>query len=344
MKTYPTSILNTFRDSYSRSQTILIPFRGGEESSDGILYRFQDENQDRLLKVMCLGKESPREALRHFEARLKFIAFLHKKGVSVIEVLPSLKNNLYEKIEDETGTWVAYTMKRIPGKPMSPAVWDPVFIQKWGALIGNLHRVTRDYPEWEHCINPVTSETYLTWESEWENFHRLCKEPEVKEAWETIGEALKNLPVERESFGFIHNDPHIWNILADGEKLTLIDFDVANHHWFINDIAIACQHVLMMHSGGLTHPVHHQNRLLDFLNEFLKGYQQENDLSKEWLTHLDLFFAYRRILLYTVMEGWRRSKPEIQRSWKAMIIHPPEILEAGEIFFDTHKGIGNKNT
>jgi Ser/Thr protein kinase RdoA (MazF antagonist) len=81
-----------------------------------------------------------------------------------------------------------------------------------------------------------------------------------------------------------------------------------------------------MLSGGLSQPVHHLNRLVDFLSEFLKGYEHENDLPKEWLTHLDLFIAYRRILLYTVMEGWRRSKPELQKSWKAMIIRHPDIL------------------
>jgi hypothetical protein len=28
----------------------------------------------------------------------------------------------------------------------------------------------------------------------------------------------------------------MWNMLADGERITLLDFDVANHHWFVNDI------------------------------------------------------------------------------------------------------------
>ena len=332
MKTFPIKIINTFRDAYQRSQSSLIPFRGGEESSDGILYRFQGEDQNRLLKIMFLGAEDPYKALLHFESRLNFLTFLNQNRVSVTEVLPSLNDNYYEKIEDEKGTWVAYVMKRIPGKTMSPKVWDPVFTQNWGKLIGKLHRVTQGYPEWEYCVDPTTSDKYLTWETEWESFHQMCKEPAVKVAWEKIGENLRSLPIQRSSFGFIHNDPHIWNILTDSEKLTLIDFDVANHHWFINDIAIACQHVLMMLSGGLTQPVHHLDRLTSFLNEFLKGYQQENGLSKEWLTHLDLFFAYRRILLYNVMEGWRRSKPELQNSWKAMIINQPEIL--GNVDFE----------
>ena len=332
MKAFPTKILNSFRDSYTRSQSILIPYRGGQESSDGILYRFQDEDQNRLLKVMFLGKGNRRLSLLYLESRLAFVDYLHRGGVRVLEPLPSINGRLYETLQDETGTWAAYAMKRIAGKTMPPKIWDPVFIQKWGALIGKLHRVTQNYPEWKHCIDPITSERILTWESEWESFLHLCLETEVREQWERIGEELKNLPIHRDSFGFIHNDPHLWNILVEGEKLTLIDFDVANHHWFVNDIAIACQHVLSMLSGGLGQPVHHRDRLVDFLKEFLKGYQRENNLSKEWLNHLDLFFAYRRILSYIVTEDWRRTKPELQKSWKVMIINRPEIL--GSDFHD----------
>ena len=326
MKSFPIKIINAFQNAYSRSQAILIPYAGGEESSDGILYRFQDENDDRLLKIMFLGKENARSSLFHLESRLRFVAFLHRGGVRIIKPLPSLNDRLFETLDDENGIWIAYAMKRIPGKTMSPKVWDPVFVQNWGELIGKCHRVAQDYPDWEYCIDPVNSEKYLTWESEWENFHRLCNEPEIKEAWESIGEEMKTLPINRDVFGFIQNDPHIWNIMTDGKNLTLLDFDVANHHWFINDIAIACQHVLMIQSGGLTLPLHHRDRLENFLKVFLQGYQQENYLSRDWLDQLDLFFAYRRILLYTVMEDWRMSKPDLQKSWKKMIINRPEVI------------------
>jgi hypothetical protein len=49
------------------------------------------------------------------------------------------------------------------------------------------------------------------------------------------------------------------------------------------------------------------------------------------LQHLDTFFAYRRILAYLVMEGWRKSKPDLQRSWKEMILNPPVVLAESDI-------------
>jgi Ser/Thr protein kinase RdoA (MazF antagonist) len=58
----------------------------------------------------------------------------------------------------------------------------------------------------------------------------------------------------------------------------------------------------------------------------MQGYTREHDLPSEWLERLDLFIAYRRILLFTVMNDWIRSKPEWHASWKGMILSTPEVM------------------
>lgn len=108
------------------------------------------------------------------------------------------------------------------------------------------------------------------------------QEEAVTEKWVEIKEQLAVLPRDRKSFGFIHNDPHIWNLLDDGQRITLLDFDVANHHWFVNDIAIACQSNLIFLSGGMNGPVHHRDRLIGFLKHFKEGYARANQLAPEW--------------------------------------------------------------
>ena len=134
------------------------------------------------------------------------------------------------------------------------------------------------------------------------------------------------MPRTREDFGFVHNDPHIFNLLADGDEITLLDFDVANHHWFVSDIAIACQSILFSISGGMERPVSDRAKLLGFLDCFMEGYEREHHLAPEWLDRLDLFIAYRRILLFTAMYGWIQSKPEVLDSWKQMILSQPEMV------------------
>ena len=67
-------------------------------------------------------------------------------------------------------------------------------------------------------------------------------------------------------------------------------------------------------------------KLLGFLDCFMDGYEREHHLAPEWLDRLDLFIAYRRILLFTAMIGWIQSKPEVHASWKAMILDQPEVV------------------
>jgi Ser/Thr protein kinase RdoA (MazF antagonist) len=217
-------------------------------------------------------------------------------------------------------------MKKVQGRSMSPKVWDPNFVRRWGQVIGKLHRVTQAYPDWHHCTDPESGKPYLIWESEWEYFQKRINDTDVLAQWKGIGETLRGFPVCRECYGFIHNDPHIWNLRVNGDRVTLLDFDVALHFWFANDIAISCQHVLTMLSGGLSTSLHHPERLEQFLKVFLDGYFRENDLDKAWIPRLEVFFAYRRILSFTFMDKWFRNRPERVMLWKEMIKKQPPLL------------------
>ncbi len=158
---------------------MLARFGGGFDDSDGTVYRLGDRADERLLKVLHYRQGDAREALLHLTARLKFINFLNQHGIPVIEPLPSIKGDLYEVVEDHSGCWVAYAMKKVQGRTMSPKVWDPNFVRRWGQVIGKLHRVTQAYPDWHHCTDPENGKPCLTWESEWEYFHERIKDTEV---------------------------------------------------------------------------------------------------------------------------------------------------------------------
>jgi Ser/Thr protein kinase RdoA (MazF antagonist) len=95
----------------------------------------------------------------------------------------------------------------------------------------------------------------------------------------------------------------------------------------MNDIAIANQHILMLHAGGLHQPLRKPEFLEQFLRVFLEGYRQENAIDAASLAHLDSFIAYRRILLYLVMPDWRRARPGLNQSWQDMIRKNPPIYE-----------------
>jgi len=322
----PQPVIESLAETFGTKAAHLSNFGGGQEESDGIVYAYPFGDTQRLLKILAIPIEQQRIGLLCLNERLKFVRFLGENGANIVFPQFSPQENLYESFTFKKHLWVGYSMELIPGKTKPEKSWDPEFFKNWGQTIGKLHRLAQQYPSWQATVDPETGSDLLTWHEEWESFYNWIQDDEVMFKWLEIKQSLEALPITRETYGFIHNDPHIWNLLVDDKRITVLDFDVANHHWFINDIAIACQNILIFFSGGMNGPVYDHGKLLDFLNLFMEGYSSENRLSSELVDQLDLFIAYRRILLFTVMNNWIQSKPKLHASWKKMILSQPDIV------------------
>ncbi|MFZ6027595.1 MAG: phosphotransferase enzyme family protein [Chloroflexota bacterium] len=322
----PPNVLVELAPAFGLAAGALTHFGGGREDSDGIVYAYPYRETRRLLKVMAVPAAEQRRSLFYLDERLRFMHFLSENGASVAFPILSPQGHLYETHTADEHLWMAYTMPLVHGESKPFETWDEALFAGWGQAIGRMHHLAQQYPSWEASVDPENGQPVLYWREEWEGFYKWCQEEDVRQKWVEIGERLKALPRTRSDFGFTHNDPHIANLLADDGQVTMIDFDVANHHWFINDIAIACQSILFAHSGGMERPVTDRPKLLTFLQRFLEGYGRESRLTGFWLQQLDLFLAYRRILLFTVMHDWIQSQPEMHQAWKHMILEQPEIV------------------
>jgi Ser/Thr protein kinase RdoA (MazF antagonist) len=324
----PQPVLEKLAQSFGTPAGQLRHYAGGREESDGVIYAYPFGDTRRLLKILAIAAHDQKTGLFCLDERLKFMRFLGENGARIAFPRLSPGGNLYETTSGEDHLWVGYCMDLAPGRTRGPRGWDPEFFRNWGQTIGMLHRLAREYPAWEASLDPATGQRFLTWSGEWQGFYDWCQEDDVKAKWVELREHLEALPITREVYGFIHNDPHLWNLLVDGDHITLLDFDVANHHWFANDIAIACQSFLFAQTGGMDRPVWDRERLLRFLDLFLEGYEREHHLSAEWLDRLDLFIAYRRILLFIVMHAGIRARPAAHDAWKRMIRSQPEVIGA----------------
>lgn len=328
----PQPVQESLVPRYGARADALARFGGGGPENDGIVYAYPSGEGRRLLKVMAFPLAEERRAMLSLDERLKFAHYLGANGARVAYPLPSLAGKLYETFDHGDHRWVAYGMAIAPGTMLRHDAWDPALFRDWGRTIGLLHRLAREYPSWRASVDPDTGEEFLTWRQEWRSFHEWCRDDEVRDEWAAIGERLGALPVERETFGFTHNDPHLFNLLYDAARggdpggVTLLDFDVANHHWFVNDIAIACQTILFAQSGGLDRPVERREKLHGFLDLFMEGYTREHVLVPEWLARLDLFIAYRRVLMYIVMYDDIRRRPRQRAAWREMILSRPEVV------------------
>jgi amicoumacin kinase len=318
----PEPVLHTLAANLGVDREELVKFGGGSESSDGIVYCFPWQDGERLIKVTAVPVGDG-ASMQRLEERLKFVHFLGENGVNIVYPVTDDQGKLLTALVEGDNVFIAYLMEKVSGKHLPPKEWSEEFFYNFGKTVGGLHRVTQSYPHWRSLKDETTGSVILGWEEEWQGFYEMITDEEVRQRWVSIRERLEKLPIKRDSFGFIHNDPHTYNILVDGAQIHLLDIDVVNFHWFVCDISIAMQEMLFDVTGGIERPVYNSEPIRPTLDAFMRGYRTEHQLDDFWLDHLDLFISYRRILLWSVLQDFLGSKPDVKKSWKEMILTEP---------------------
>jgi Ser/Thr protein kinase RdoA (MazF antagonist) len=285
--------------------------------------------------------ESEPEQVKCTTERLRLFNYLASNGVSVVYPHHSTKGNLWEQIESGDMVYIAYIMNKASGqhvKTQKPDQWNETFFTRWGNVIGEFHAWARKYPNWQGSLEEELKKEkesfhlpLLGWQQEWEFFDSVCQDDAVREKWRELKRRLEQLPVRRNCFGFVHNDPHPGNLLIDGERVTLLDFDVSRCGWFITDIAIAVHGALWANEGAYEESRTDGDFAPRFLDAFMAGYEGANHLNRTWFGHLETFLSYRRILLFIVSYEALRQNVDHFTAWRESIINDAPIFSRGKI-------------
>lgn len=324
MKSCSMDLLRLLARPFGAKAESLVYFRGGHAWSDGILYEFGQNGLTCILKVMELPAAEAAGRLPAVIARLQFAAYLGDHDVPIIRPLISADGDLLSTAADGEHIFIAYCYRKDGGKLIYewPEENHGRLFGLWGEAMGKMHAAAKCYPHW-YRLGPEHDQDGLPgWESELNSFHSWCKDEEVKAAWLGLKDELQALPVDREGYGFTHNDLHLDNMLAQENLLTVIDFDVATPHWFACDMAIALYSIFTYASQGQAEcPPLDAAAPKRLFGLFLQGYEKANRLDAYWLERLELFLRYRRMLLFTVFsEDLARSNPGQYSEWKNRIV------------------------
>lgn len=255
--------------------------RGG--APDGAVYEYQQADRVYYLKFVPTAPDK----MPAVEEKIAFVHYLRGGGAHVLEFVPSVRQRLVETVEAEDQVYAVSNTVKAPGRHLrhdDPADWTPRFFQQWGQTLGRMHALARRY---------AGGVSILRWRDEHTFFANWCSDEAVREKWQALGAVLAALPEDRDAFGLIHNDLHSDNMLLDGDTLTVLDFDVCTHHWFMTDIGIALFHpIWFRRDPGFA---------ATFAPHFMEGYCREHTLSRFWLDQLPTFLRYRQILFYIAM-------------------------------------------
>ena len=130
-------------------------------------------------------------------------------------------------------------------------------------------------------------------------------------AWAELAQMqneLARLPRDEKNYGLIHYDFELDNIIWDGERPGIINFDGCACYWFVADIAAALRDVVNDRADAV------DMRNTTF-RAFIAGYRLACEIDEDELRHIPLFLRMHNIttyakLLRTLQAGKRSAEPE----------------------------------
>ncbi|KEK23828.1 phosphotransferase enzyme family protein [Bacillus gaemokensis] len=281
-------------------------------------YIFRAEDEKGASYVLRLTHSSHRSE-KQVEAELDFLQYLGEHGAKIAGPYYSKSKKLVEGIQAVDGTFFyaslfAYAKgERVKGA--TSVYWGDNLFEAWGKAIGQLHRLTMEYPKTEYRE---------TWEIDEKTIIDELEDKQVKKIAHALIDKIKVLPIAKETFGLMHGDIHQGNFHYDGKELTIFDFDDATYNYFVHDLAMVIYYsVLTTNWTEEEKTVFARNQL----KVLRKGYESEHQLEEIWYESLPLFLRLRDVGLYGT----------IQKKFKGKEM-PENFLELSNVLYERIMG------
>ncbi|MCB2178808.1 phosphotransferase [bacterium] len=255
---------------------------------ESFIFRFERDAGRYILRV----SHSSRRSEAWIRGEVDWINYLVSGGVSASQVISSKQGNLVEAAADGHGEFFIGTVfVHAPGKPPWEIGWTDQLYQNLGQTIGRMHALTKVYsPQDPLAFRPQWDDPIMLLGEDW----LPSSEALVEEKYQKVLEWCRTLPKDRENYGLIHFDAHEQNYFLDEAGIPhLFDFDDCTYNWFANDIAMVLFYIIMGEKNL-------SEFIPNFISQFIRGYNRENQFREEWLEWMPGFMKMREIELYGI--------------------------------------------
>lgn len=263
---------------------------------ENFIYEGEQEGQ----KVIIRFTHSSHRSYEQIVAEIDWVSYLKQQGIPVYKHFTSVDGQLLETITAQDGSsFLICCYEKLPGKRMTwqDCEQSPVYIEKWGEVIGQMHQATKSY------VKPVHLTERLHWHEEdlmkLEQFQPYYT-AEMNTYSKDVLKQVHNLQRTESNYGLIHSDLHLGNFNVDHNQLYVFDFDDSSYHFFASDIAIPLYYTLL--SRSLTVQDDGQQAFASFfMKHFMEGYERHHRIEDDEIQTIPLFLRLRDVSLYNVM-------------------------------------------
>ncbi len=267
--------------------------------SSNAVYWCRNQGNTFFLRFASAEEKSKESIL----AELDFLRFLRNSGYPAVDTILSKAGNELEEVNTPWGTYYAVAFVKAPGKQISEMPLTDEIIFGLGKSLGKLHKLSSEYKPANNKRNDWKEK--IEWmEDVLSNFpDEIAAKSEIY----MLKDYFSNLPVTKENFGLIHYDFEPDNVFYDEVTKTYnpIDFDDAMYHWYALDIQTS--------TDEITEDMQ-EEQIESSINQFIKGYRCEYDISHDMLKLLPVFRRYANLygyvrLILSIREKWN-NEPE----------------------------------
>jgi Ser/Thr protein kinase RdoA (MazF antagonist) len=246
-------------------------------SSANFLYRFQAHGQPRFLRFIE-ATERRREAI---VAEMSLLEGVSAAGIAVPAPIASRQRRLVETADTVWGQFHAVVFPALEGEQLEVDDLDAAGMRTWGHTLGRLHTVMGLLPQ--RLARP-------TWRDRLSAIQRAFPpdSPALQAEYRHFADWLDELPTTPETYGMIHGDFELDNLIWRSGSAAVLDFDDSAFMWYAADVAFAVRDLFAtdMDLGDQR------------FQAFVAGYRASRPLSDESLAQTPLFLRFAQLLQY----------------------------------------------
>ena len=274
-ESYQSDIANQIIAAWPHDRGTVQYFR----ASANFVFVFCSNGQPFILRFTHASERSA-DAIR---AELGYLQYLATHGVPVALPVQSLSGQYVETITTPLGVVHAVVFERLAGEQFETGNLSLEQFTRWGDALGRLHLAAQGYT----TSSRSTIDNHLAYIEQ----HLPPHEHAARDIHARLHHQVAELPRSEQTFGLVHYDFELDNLLWNGDQIAIVDFDDCAYYWFVADIAFALRDLFDDQAANIT--IDNER-----FQAFLSGYCTIRPIARDELLHLPLFLRIHNLVSF----------------------------------------------